>query len=434
MNRLYSDAFISANLPYVADHNPNSAPEACRVFISYSWDSEAHKNWVLRFAKRLREDGIDVILDQTHLKLGDRTPHFMEQSATGSRYILVVCTERYKAKFDAREGGAGYEANIISSELINQMGTNRFIPVLRQGRWETALPIALGGVFGADLSNDSTEEYQKLVNHLRDFVEVPPIGSKPAWLTAAQSRSLVITPPAYTEQLKKLADTEIIKKIWQKPRWRIWSRPEEFKKARFRTLDDCARFAASANVRYSSRWTDYPRFPAVLERQEECVANEIAITEGNIHHWERWLLFRSAQFVHNMALDHVMQLKERHTHALEILDIVTAAYEFIGRMADRKFVFGNLALSFEFQDVEGQQLTWPTDFTLDIDGVSPNAWCEEESFSVDRLVPAGDLAESRREMALDVSLEIFSQFRWTDPPRKSLEIAQQERFGPPRRS
>src|SRR5450755_490383 len=121
MNRLYSDAFISANLPYVADHNPNSAPEACRVFISYSWDSEAHKNWVLRFAKRLREDGIDVILDQTHLKLGDRTPHFMEQSATGSRYILVVCTERYKAKFDAREGGAGYEANIISSELINQM-------------------------------------------------------------------------------------------------------------------------------------------------------------------------------------------------------------------------------------------------------------------------------------------------------------------------
>jgi hypothetical protein len=36
------------------------------VFISYSWDSEAHKDWVSTFATRLRRDGIDTILDQTH--------------------------------------------------------------------------------------------------------------------------------------------------------------------------------------------------------------------------------------------------------------------------------------------------------------------------------------------------------------------------------
>ena len=33
-----------------------------RVFISYSHDSEEHRNWVLDLATRLREDEIDVIL------------------------------------------------------------------------------------------------------------------------------------------------------------------------------------------------------------------------------------------------------------------------------------------------------------------------------------------------------------------------------------
>ena len=39
--------------------------EAPRVFISYSHDTEAHRDKVLAFADRLcRDDGIDVSLDQ----------------------------------------------------------------------------------------------------------------------------------------------------------------------------------------------------------------------------------------------------------------------------------------------------------------------------------------------------------------------------------
>jgi hypothetical protein len=40
-----------------------------KVFISYSRDREEHKAWVLTFANRLRNDGIDTILDQIHLVL-----------------------------------------------------------------------------------------------------------------------------------------------------------------------------------------------------------------------------------------------------------------------------------------------------------------------------------------------------------------------------
>jgi len=48
------------------------------VFISYSHDSEEHKNWVLQLATRLRLNGVDIILDSWNLKLGSDIASFME--------------------------------------------------------------------------------------------------------------------------------------------------------------------------------------------------------------------------------------------------------------------------------------------------------------------------------------------------------------------
>src|SRR5258708_6519779 len=35
-----------------------------KVFLSYSHDSETHKDWVLKLATRLIANGVDVLLDQ----------------------------------------------------------------------------------------------------------------------------------------------------------------------------------------------------------------------------------------------------------------------------------------------------------------------------------------------------------------------------------
>ena len=104
------------------------------------------KNRLSAFAERLRGDGIDAILDDTHLKLGTRTPEFMERSVRDSVFVLVICTEKYKKKFDHRTGGVGYEGHIITGEIIRKIGVNRFIPVLRRGDWDMALPTALDGL------------------------------------------------------------------------------------------------------------------------------------------------------------------------------------------------------------------------------------------------------------------------------------------------
>jgi hypothetical protein len=46
-----------------------------KVFISYSHDSQEHKKWGLDLATRLRNNGVDAIIDQWELRAGDDLPH-----------------------------------------------------------------------------------------------------------------------------------------------------------------------------------------------------------------------------------------------------------------------------------------------------------------------------------------------------------------------
>jgi len=240
-----------------------------------------------------------------------------------------------------------------------------------------------------------------------------------------------ITPLEYGEERKRLPESAFMKRIWAKPRWCILSRPEEFKKARFRDLDHCAQFITSANVNSHARWNQYPWFSTTPECGEESIASQEEFDDNTIRHLERWVLFRSGQFVHNLALDEMPALSGR-THVLEILNTTTALFEFIGRMADRKIFSGRAAISFEFHKVEGRQLTWPKDASHRDDFVDwHSSWCQDESFTVDNPYSAADLIDRRRELALEAALEIYSQFGWTNPPVEQLRKMQQEKFGSP---
>lgn len=109
-----------------------------RVFISYSWEDDEHRNWVKNLADQLIADGIDAVIDRYDLTLGDRVPKFMEESITTVDYVLIICTPLYKDKSDKRVGGVGYEGHIISAELLSQRNESKFIPVLRKGTIQTA--------------------------------------------------------------------------------------------------------------------------------------------------------------------------------------------------------------------------------------------------------------------------------------------------------
>lgn len=103
-----------------------------KVFISYSHDSLEHKKWVLDLAIRMRNNGIDAIIDQWELKPGDDLPHFMEKNLENSDSIIMICSENYVLKANSGKGGVGYEKMIITSNLLSNIDENKIIPIIKQ--------------------------------------------------------------------------------------------------------------------------------------------------------------------------------------------------------------------------------------------------------------------------------------------------------------
>jgi TIR domain-containing protein len=91
-----------------------------RAFISYCHESDEYNEWVRELAARLRDGGVESILDQWETAPGDQLPAFMEQSVRQSAFVLVVCTPKYKGKSDRRTGGVGYEGDVMTAGVFNK--------------------------------------------------------------------------------------------------------------------------------------------------------------------------------------------------------------------------------------------------------------------------------------------------------------------------
>jgi hypothetical protein len=153
--------------------------QPAKVFISYSWDDDNHREWVRKFATRLREDGIETILDRWHVVPGEQIPEFMERAVRESDFVLCICTPKYKDKSDQRGGGVGYEGDVMTSEVFINRNQRKFIPILRKGEWRHSAPSWFGGKYFIDLSSDpySEKNYNDLLATLRgEREEAPPIG------------------------------------------------------------------------------------------------------------------------------------------------------------------------------------------------------------------------------------------------------------------
>lgn len=183
----------SSHFPLATMTNNTPSPTA---FISYSWDSNDHKKWVHNLALRLRNDGIEVILDQWHLTPGDQLPEFMERAVRDCEFVLVVCTQKYKIRSDRREGGVGYEGDIMTAEVLNLRNQRKFIPILREGTWIGSAPSWLSGKYYIDLSGNSYSESQYtdlLTTMMGTRTVAPPVGQEKLFNSAKPASSAVGT-------------------------------------------------------------------------------------------------------------------------------------------------------------------------------------------------------------------------------------------------
>ena len=128
---------------------PEPAPP---VFISYSHDSDEHRDLVLDLAGRLRRDGIDAIIDQYVQSPPEGWPAWCEAEIRRARFVLMICTEIYLRRVSGEEEpGKGHgvlrEARLIRQHLYDAGSVStKFVPVLFADGSHDHVPTPVKGV------------------------------------------------------------------------------------------------------------------------------------------------------------------------------------------------------------------------------------------------------------------------------------------------
>jgi hypothetical protein len=150
--------------------NIESAPP--KVFISYSHDSQTHKDRVLELADRLRKDGVDTTIDQYEEAPPKGWHRWMLDRVEESDFVLVVCTEQYDRRFRGKEElgkgkSATWEGCVIIQELYDAQGQNsKFIPITINPEDNNFITSPLRSATNYRLENDDGYEllYRRLTN------------------------------------------------------------------------------------------------------------------------------------------------------------------------------------------------------------------------------------------------------------------------------
>jgi hypothetical protein len=169
------------------------AKEPPRVFISYSRtnmngsDNEENIKWVENLALTLRKDyGVDAIIDEIKLKLGDNIDEFMNNGIKNDsvRAILIVCDKNYNLKVEKKKGDVWTEFQMITQEI--EKNTGKVIPIIKElyKNNENYLPDILKRILAVDLSKNDILKYKKefraLVRRIHNIEKkLPPFGKIP---------------------------------------------------------------------------------------------------------------------------------------------------------------------------------------------------------------------------------------------------------------
>ncbi len=164
---------------------PEEATKNPKLFISYAWTDDKHKQWVKGLAKRLRDSGVKPEFDEWGLRIGHDINAYMEGMVTDPTItkVIMVVDKNYAKKADDREGGVGTEASIIAKEINKDKEQKKFaaIALEKDAKGNLIFPVYWGSRRGIDFSdyNDHDSDH-KSYNELLYWIFDKPLHEKPA--------------------------------------------------------------------------------------------------------------------------------------------------------------------------------------------------------------------------------------------------------------
>ncbi len=174
--------YINSDMPQSDEKEVCDMSKVPRIFISYSYDSDNHKAWVLNLSTRLMKNGVEVVFDQWDVKLGSDIAKFVEQGLSESDRIIMICTENYVEKANVGKGGVGYEKMIMTAELMEDLDSNKIIPLIRNNN-TMKTPTFIGGRWYINFNSDKKfeDKYEELIRDIHDapLMPKPPLGVNP---------------------------------------------------------------------------------------------------------------------------------------------------------------------------------------------------------------------------------------------------------------
>ena len=171
-----------------------------KLFISYSWSSKEHIEWVISLASKLRESGVDALLDKWDLKAGHDAFAFMEKMVSDPeiKKVAIICDKHYCKKADERKGGVGAEAQIITPELYGKQDQDKFVAIVKEtsSDGKPCLPLYYKSRIYIDLSDEDvySTNYKQLLHWIYDepmYVK-PKLGKKPNFVSVEKAITLGI--------------------------------------------------------------------------------------------------------------------------------------------------------------------------------------------------------------------------------------------------
>ncbi len=200
------------------------------VFISYSQDSQEHKERVLDLSDRLRRDGIDCNIDQYETSPPEGWPKWMDRQIEKSEFVIVVCTEIYHRRvMDEEKPGTGkgvkWESILIYQDIYDADAKNiKFIPVLFDLDDAKYICKPLGGATYYCVNTDEGYEalYRRLTNQpettkpkLGKLKKLPPRERKQG--PVAVEVSLAKLPSTSSDLFGREKGLKMLDDAWEKP-------------------------------------------------------------------------------------------------------------------------------------------------------------------------------------------------------------------------